>query len=338
MSRRKISFEGQMSIPFEEWEKDDAEPVAPVRRNIYAAAEIPQKKQPPVPSSERRLYYLSMGSGSSGNSCYVGTGKGGIIIDAGVKADMIESMLKANGIDISKVHGVLLTHDHSDHVRYVYTLVRAHKHMRVFCTNRVLNGIMRRHSISKRLKEYHQPIFKEIPFSLGELEITAFEVPHDGSDNMGFSISYDGRHFVLATDLGAVKERARYYMSRANYLVIEANYDLHMLKMGRYPEYLKARIQTEDGHLDNMQTAEFLKEIVNPGLRNIFLCHLSQDNNTPQKALAAVRGALEEIGKKVGTAANTIEDRSADVQLMALPRFESTPLFAFLPPPEDPRS
>lgn len=338
MSRRKISFEGQMSIPFEEWEKDDAEPGAPVRRNIYAAAEIPQKKQPLAPSSERRLYYLSMGSGSSGNSCYVGTGKGGIIIDAGVKADTIESMLKANGIDISKVHGVLLTHDHSDHVRYVYTLVRAHKHMRVFCTNRVLNGIMRRHSISKRLKEYHQPIFKEIPFSLGELEITAFEVPHDGSDNMGFSISYDGRHFVLATDLGAVKERARYYMSRANYLVIEANYDLHMLKMGRYPEYLKARIQTEDGHLDNMQTAEFLKEIINPGLRNIFLCHLSQDNNTPQKALAAVRGALEEMGKKVGTAANTIEDRTADVQLMALPRFESTPLFAFLPPPEDPRS
>ncbi|MDE5674870.1 MAG: MBL fold metallo-hydrolase [Muribaculaceae bacterium] len=338
MSRLKISFEGQMRIPFEEWEKDEEKPVVPVRRNIYAAAEIPQKKQSESSPSERRLYYFSMGSGSSGNCCYIGTGKGGVIIDAGVKADSIESMLKANGIDISKVYGVLLTHDHSDHVKYVYTLVRAHKHMRVFCTNRVLNGIMRRHSISKRLKEYHTPIFKEIPFTIGELDITAFEVPHDGSDNMGFSISYDNRRFVLATDLGAVKERARYYMSRANYLVIEANYDLQMLKMGRYPEYLKARIQTEDGHLDNMQTAAFVKEIINPDLSHIFLCHLSQDNNTPEKALEAVRGALEEMGKKVGGACNTIEDRSADVQLMALPRFETTPLFAFLPPQEHPNS
>ena len=146
---------------------------------------------------------------------------------------------------------MVLTHDHSDHVKYVYTLVRNNKHMRVFCTNRVLSGIMRRHSISKRLKDFHMPIFKEIPFTIGELEVTAFAVPHDGSDNMGFSIAFDNRRFVLATDLGAVTERARHYMSRANYLVIEANYDLQMLRLGRYPEYLKARIQTESGHMDN---------------------------------------------------------------------------------------
>lgn len=337
MARRKISFEGQMRLPFEEWEEDKEKPVVPIRRNVYAAAEIPQPA-PVIQDPDSQLYYLSMGSGSSGNSCYIGTKRGGVIIDAGVKTDMIESMLNANGIDIKKVSGVLLTHDHSDHVRYVYTLVRNHKHMKVFCTNRVLNGIMRRHSISKRLKDYHQPIFKEIPFNLGELEITAFDVPHDGSDNMGFSITFDNRRFVLATDLGAVKERARYYMSRANYLVIEANYDLQMLKAGRYPEYLKARIQTESGHLDNMQTAAFLKEIINPDLHNIFLCHLSQDNNTPQKALHAVRTALEECGKRVGNACNTLEDRKADVQLMALPRYESTPLFVFRRQPEGPRS
>lgn len=333
MARRKISFEGQLKIPFEEIDYEDVPPVVPIRRNIYASVEIPQPAQKKETSSDRRLFYLSMGSGSSGNSCYIGTESGGVIIDVGVKVDQIESMLKTNGIDIDKVSGVLLTHDHSDHVRYVYTLVRKHKHLRVFCTNRVLNGILKRHSISKRLKDYHNPIFKEIPFSIGDLEITAFEVPHDGYDNMGFSILFDKRHFVLATDLGAVKDRARYYMSRANYLVIEANYDLQMLKMGKYPEYLKARIQTDEGHLDNMQTAAFLKEIINPSLQHIFLCHLSQDNNTPEKALAAVRGALESVGKKVGSACNTIEDRDADVQLMALPRFEATQLFAFRPLP-----
>ena len=183
-----------------------------------------------------------------------------------------------------------MTHDHSDHVRYVYTLLRNNKHLRLYCTNRVVNGILKRHSISKRLKDYHQPIFKEIPFKIADLEITAFEVPHDGTDNMGFSIEFAGMRFVLATDLGEVTERARFYMSRANYLVIEANYDLQMLRLGRYPEYLKARIQTEIGHMDNTHTAAFLKEIINPDLKYIFLCHLSQDNNTPQKALAAVRG------------------------------------------------
>jgi len=336
MPRRKISFENQMCLPFEEWE--DEKPVMPVRRNVYAAAEIPQPEKRSKSSSNRLLYYISLSSGSSGNSCYIGTSHGGIIIDAGIKADMIESTLKANGIDIKKVNGVLLTHDHSDHVRYVYTLLRNNRHLRLFCTNRVLNGILRRHSISKRIKDYHQPIFKEIPFTIGDLEITAFEVPHDGSDNMGFSIVFDNRRFVLATDLGAVTERARYYMSHANYLVIEANYDLHMLRMGRYPEHLKARIQTEIGHLDNMQTAAFLKEIVNPGLKFIFLCHLSQDNNTPQKALSAVRDALEEAGKKVGNAMETLDDRKADLQLMTLPRFEATRLFVFRPLPEDPRS
>lgn len=327
--RRKISFEVPSRLPFEEWEIEPQAPVAQPRRNIYASSEIPQPKKPRL--TDNHLRYMSIGSGSSGNSCYIGTTEGGIIIDAGVKAELIESALKAGGIEMEKVKGILLTHDHSDHVRYVYTLLRAHRHLKLYCTNRVLNGILRRHSISKRIKDFHHPIFKEIPFALGDLSITAFEVPHDGTDNMGFSIEFDNRRFVLATDLGAVTERARHYMSRANYLVIEANYDLHMLRMGRYPEYLKARIQTEIGHMDNTHTAAFLKEIINPQLEYIFLCHLSQDNNTPQKALEAVRSALEEAGKRVGNAEETLSDRQADVQLMALPRFEPTRWFVFRP-------
>lgn len=333
MPRRRISFEGQMQLPFEEWE--DEVPATPVRRNVYAGATVSKPKDREARKGDHLLHYMSLGSGSSGNCCYIGTSSGGIIIDAGVKADYIESTLKANDVDMKKVVGVLLTHDHSDHVRYVYSLLRNNKHLKLFCTNRVLNGIFRRHSISKRLKDYHQPIFKEIPFRLGEFEITAFDVPHDGSDNMGFSIEFEGRRFVLATDLGAVTERARHYMCMANYLVIEANYDLQMLRLGKYPEYLKARIQTELGHMDNTDTAAFLGEMVNPGLKYIFLCHLSQDNNTPQKALSVVREALEKAGKKVGNAMGTLDDRKADVQLMALPRFEPTRWFVFRPSKED---
>ena len=259
----------------------------------------------------------------------MGNQEGGIIIDAGIRADEIEETLKKHGVNMKKVRGLLLTHDHSDHVRFSYNLLRNNRHMSLFCTPRVLNGLLRRHSISKRIKEYHTPIFKEIPFKVAGMEITAFEVPHDGSDNMGFSIEYEAHKFVLATDIGSISDRARHYMSRANYLVIEANYDSDMLRLGRYPEYLKARIRAANGHLDNRDTARFLQEIINPSLRYIFLCHISKDNNTPAKALETVREALRERGVTIGHADETLSDRQRDVQLMALPRFDPTRWFVF---------
>lgn len=325
MGRKRISFEGLGRLPFEEWE-DDYKPVE--RPGVYDRILMPGKEKTPV-ESDGLLYYISFGSGSSGNSCYVGTSSGGVIVDAGIRADDIEAKIKANGIDMKKVHGVLLTHDHSDHVKYAYTLVRNNRHMKVYCTNRVLNAILRRHDISKRIKDYHFAIFKEIPFKVGDLEITAFEVPHDGTDNMGFSLKFQDRNFVLATDMGEVIPRARHYMSQADYLVIESNYDLSMLLSGRYPEYLKARIQTERGHMNNIATAQFLKEIYSGRLKHIFLCHLSKDNNTPEIALKTVRAALEEAGAKVGEGMETLEDRKADVQLVALPRYEASRLFVF---------
>ena len=309
---KKIYFE-HPELPFEEWS------------NPY---EKPSGEETPavVP---KPLFFCSFGSGSSGNSCYIGNTEGGMIVDVGIRAEEIERGLAANGVNMKHVKGILLTHDHADHVKYVYTLLRNHRHLKLFCTNRVLNGILRRHSISKRIKEYHVPIFKEIPFKMLDFEITAFDVPHDGSDNMGFSIEFDGRRFVLATDLGEVTDRARHYMRSATYLMIESNYDAQMLRMGRYPEYLKARIAGGNGHLDNRQTAAFLSEIINPGLNHIFLCHLSKDNNTPQIALRTVRDALEGKGIKVGNAMETMEDRQADVQLAALPRFDMTRWFVF---------
>jgi phosphoribosyl 1,2-cyclic phosphodiesterase len=118
-------------------------------------------------------------------------------------------------------------------------------------------------------------------------------------------------------------------MERATHLVIEANYDLRMLLDGKYPEYLKARIQTENGHMDNVQTARFLQEIINPNLKYIFLCHLSKDNNTPEIALHTVEEALKAAGVTVGAESDTLFDRKADVRLMALPRYDSTRLFVF---------
>lgn len=332
MNKKKTIRFDMPRLPFAEWDEESSDTGEKSPAAATPASDLEETAPAPADTDpSRRLYYISFGSGSSGNSCYIGTDTGGIVVDAGVPADTVEIALKSNGIPMKSVRGLLLTHDHSDHVRYAYNLLRKNRHLSLYCTPRVLNGLLRRHSISKRIKEYHVPIFKEIPFKVGDFEITAFDVPHDGSDNMGFSIGFDDRRFVLATDLGAVTERAHFYMSRANYLVIEANYDETMLRTGRYPEYLKARIMTSNGHLDNRQTAKFLSEIVNPDLKYIFLCHLSKDNNTPAIALRTVREALEARGLTVGAAMESIADRRADVQLMALPRFDATRRFVFRP-------
>lgn len=318
---RKIYFDKQPTLPLEEWEDNfgQTSDKAPHANSDLAVTG--------EDTSLDRLHFISFGSGSSGNSCYIGTRHGGIVIDAGIRADIIEETLNRHGVNMRHVKGLLLTHDHSDHIRFSYNLLRNNRHLSVFCTPRVLNGLLRRHNISKRIKEYHTPIFKEIPFKIAGMEITAFEVPHDGSDNMGFSIEYGTNKFVLATDLGTVAERARHYMSQANYLVIESNYDADMLRYGRYPEYLKSRIRASNGHLDNRDTAEFLCSIVNPRLKYVFLCHLSQDNNTPEKALSTIREALRAKGISIGNGEETLEDKKCDLQLLALPRFDATRWF-----------
>lgn len=319
-----------MELPFEEWD-DSSDSKIGMRavNSTESDLSLDEADHAADHASRHHLHYISFASGSSGNSCYIGNEQGGIVIDAGIRADQIEDTLRRHGISMRHVRGLLLTHDHSDHVRYSYNLLRNNRHLSLYCTPRVLNGLLRRHSISKRIKEYHSPIFKEIPFKIAGMEITAFDVPHDGSDNMGFSIEFEGHRFVLATDLGRVSDRARFYMSRANYLVIEANYDSDMLRLGPYPEYLKARIRMDNGHLDNRDTAAFVSEIANPDLKYVFLCHLSQDNNTPAKAVHEVREALETRGLTVGRGEETIADRRADIQLMALPRFQPTRWFVF---------
>lgn len=324
---KRIRFDNQPRLQFEEFESQGQEVSREEERSV-SPSEMEDTGDSPAPL-RRKLHYISFASGSSGNSCYIGTDEGGIIIDAGIRTDSIEDTLRRHGVSMHKVKALVLTHDHSDHVRYSYNLLRNNRHMTLYCTPRVLNGLLRRHSISRRIKEYHTPIFKEIPFTVGGMELTAFEVPHDGSDNMGFSIDFDGRRFVLATDLGEISPRARAYMSMADYLVIESNYDSEMLRLGPYPEYLKARIRSANGHMDNIGTANFLAEIAGPRLKYIFLCHLSQDNNTPELALRASRAALRGCGFKVGNARETLTDRQADLQLMVLPRFEPTRWFVF---------
>ena len=279
----------------------------------------------------RALRFISFGSGSSGNCSYIGDGTSGVLIDAGVDADHVQRTLLANGITMDSVDGICLTHDHGDHVSCAYTLLRSNKHMRLFCTPKTLNGLLRRHNISRRVKDYHQPIYKEFEFQIGALTIVPFDVSHDGTDNCGFFVTGAGTTFAIATDLGCITDRVDHYMRQAENIVIEANYDEAMLRAGRYPVYLKSRIMAERGHLDNVVTGRFLAGILNDKLKRVFLCHLSHDNNTPQLALGAVRKALTEAGvESIGDGSFSLEAERCRLQLAALPRYEASPMYTLV--------
>lgn len=275
----------------------------------------------------KSLRYISFGSGSSGNSSYIGTEEGGILIDAGVELPKVFDVLKHNGVTPEMVKGICITHDHGDHIRFAYTYMRKYRHIHVYCTNRVINGILRRHNISRRIKDQHVAIYKEIPFELAGLKITAFNVSHDGSDNAGFFIEYGDIKFCIATDLGYISTRAEYYLSQANFMMLESNYDRQMLDNGKYPEYLKARIKSETGHLDNKVAANFIREKYNPDLKYIFLCHLSNDNNTPEIAKSEFVNELAKIGVSVGNGGTEPDDNKKDIQIIALPRLVASPWF-----------
>lgn len=280
------------------------------------------------------LRFMSFGSGSSGNCAYVGTPSCGILVDAGVDNNYVTAQLAANSIDIRTIEGIILTHDHGDHVRYAYALLRRNHHMRLFATPKALAGLLRRHSMSRRIKDFHAPIYKEFPFKAGILTITPFETSHDGTDNAGFYIEGAGTSLAIATDTGTITARADHYIRRAANLMIEANYDAEMLRNGRYPVYLKARIAGTSGHMDNVDTASYLASVLpSTPLRRIFLCHLSQDNNTPAKALSAVRHALDAAGIAI---AQEAYGASADTRLhlAVLPRTEASSLTVLPTPPQ----
>lgn len=195
---------------------------------------------------------------------------------------------------------VLVTHDHADHIRTVGSLGEK-LHIPIYATEATHDGISRSHYVQDKLLASKRIVEKEKPFSLHGFEVTAFEVPHDSLDNVGYHITFGGHSFTLVTDAGCITERIEHYAKLAHHLIIESNYDEEMLRSGSYPQYLKNRIVCGTGHLSNRQAADFLAKIYSEQLNDIWLCHLSNDNNHPELAYKTVEQRLYEAGVRVGT-------------------------------------
>lgn len=242
------------------------------------------------------LKLMSFGSGSCGNCYYICTRKRGILIDAGIGIRKMKKYFSDYGLSFDDVEGIIVTHDHADHVKTVGVLSGAYN-LPVYATGKVHEGIRRNYCVHKKVAADNvRLIEKGEEFVLGGFNITAFDVPHDSLDNVGFMIKCGESVLCLMTDIGHVTDGMSQAISQADYLVIEANYDEEMLLAGPYPEYLKKRVSGGMGHLSNKQCACAIKDYATDRLRHVWLCHLSEENNHPELARKTVETMIPKFG------------------------------------------
>ena len=265
---------------------------------------------------ENGLIFRCFASGSSGNCYYLGTRQRGVLIDAGISARSIQKYLRDMGLDFHNIMGVLITHDHADHIRAVGTLGER-VHLPIYTTAEIHEGIDRNYGVREKLRTSRRYFNKGEEWQLCGMTINTFDIEHDSTDCLGYCIDYQGQRFVLMTDCGSINAEMEAYIRTANHLVIEANHDEHMLLNGPYPTYLKERILSPTGHQSNDVCGELLERNWHPGLRNVWLCHLSLENNDPEVAFDTVREYLEEIEIEPGT----------EIFLKALDRTTPSPIY-----------
>lgn len=265
--------------------------------------------------------FRSLASGSSGNCYYLGTRERGILIDAGISARLIQKHLRSMGLDFKDIAAVLVTHDHADHIRAVGTLGER-IHLPIYATRLIHEGIDRNYGVREKLRTSRKYFEKgtEWELPLGEeasMKINTFGISHDSTECVGYVVDMMEQRWMIATDCGTPSEAMEEYLRTANHIVIEANHDEHMLLNGPYPTYLKERILSPKGHQSNAVCGMVLARNYHEGMKHIWLCHLSLENNDPGLAYRTVEERLGEAGVQAGE----------DVYLEALPRTEASETF-----------
>ena len=236
--------------------------------------------------------FMSLSSGSCGNCYYFGNGTDGVLIDAGVSLKSLRRVMQEKGISLDSVGAVLVTHDHLDHIRHLGSFCR--KLMKPVHAPARLHEALAVHTFTSGCIASYRKVLEEGQENYaGGVKVRHFAVPHDTAVCYGYSLEIDGKKLVIMTDLGRMTDEAAAFASGADAVVIESNYDMDMLMSGPYPYDLKMRICGGRGHLSNDDCAGAVRRFAHEGLKSVFLCHLSEHNNTPERAYACTRGALE---------------------------------------------
>ncbi len=239
------------------------------------------------------LKFCSLSSGSSGNCYLAGSDNTYILIDAGISARKITSALNSLNVTPSDISGVLVTHEHSDHIKGIDVLAKNYG-IPVFSNRKTSNELIKicRYSDKFIINSFEN----NVSFNIGDLEIKPFPLHHDAADTVGFSVKNAGSKICTATDTGCITDDIINEISDADLIILEANHDENILKMGRYPWHLKQRILSSHGHLSNTAAGEAIIKMIrkNPKSRQILLAHLSRENNFPEMAYQTIINILEQ--------------------------------------------
>ncbi len=263
----------------------------------------------------KTIKFKSLSSGSCGNCYFLGIFDAGVcecsvLIDAGVSTRRLTKELGRDGVSTDSIAAILITHDHMDHIRSLGSFCK-HLGKPVWATRTLSGALSHRmmagehfNSCRHSLEEGWNSIVPE------RIEAKYFVVPHDAKETVGYVIRLDGFEFMIMTDAGRVTREASELAGEASCVVIESNYDPMMLSHSSYPEQLRERIRNGSGHLSNEECAEAVARFAHEGLRNVFLCHRSEQNNTAQLAYDCTRRVLD-----------------PSVRLVVLPRTTASPMF-----------
>lgn len=239
------------------------------------------------------LNFCSLYSSSTGNCLFAQSSNTNILIDAGVSTRKIENALAGINIPPESISGILVTHEHSDHIQSLGTISKKYN-IPVFANKETWSAI----SIEQKSKisAENQKIFViDDKFQIGDLSILPFSIPHDAANPCGFNIFQGNSKISIATDLGHMTPQILKSLENSSFILLESNYEPEVLKYSRYPYILKKRIDGPNGHLSNIMAGKTISHLIPTGLQSVMLGHLSKENNFPELAYKTV---MEQILEK----------------------------------------
>jgi len=229
----------------------------------------------------------SLSSGSSGNCIFVGSEHTSLLVDAGISGKRTEAGLNTIGYTGTDIDGILVTHEHADHVKGLGVLARKHG-IPIYATQGTWEAICKNPATGKIPGGLFHEIEPDRTVRIGDLDVEPFSIMHDAADPVGYRICQEGHSCAIATDMGTYTDYTIRHLQFLDAILLEANHDVNMLEAGRYPYPLKVRILSDKGHLSNETSGQLLCQLLHDNIRHIFLGHLSAENNYPALAYETV--------------------------------------------------
>lgn len=242
------------------------------------------------------LRFSVLASGSTGNAFYIASEKEGLLVDAGVSGKKMDDLLSGVQVDPKTLTGILVTHEHSDHIKGLGIIARKYN-LPIYANEKTWQAM--EGAIGKLALDQKFYFGMEEVKTFGDIDVESFGVSHDAAEPMFYTFHHDGQKVALVTDLGYVSERIKKTVEDADAYIFEANHDVEMLRMGRYPWNVKRRILGDSGHVSNEDSGLALCDIISNRTKRIYLAHLSQDNNMKDLARMSVGNVLKERGLDV---------------------------------------